>query len=168
VRPFYLSLLGANFTRPRDSEDFRKRLGEATIAISDRQIDQLLAAPEWRGRLAASWFVGLTRRSQFVGPIIDLLVASELVYAGQGYCMALALVGDEECAAGLCRYLRRYLPINGRFYNQDWAIGALAHVRGGPPAEFLDPPLWEEWLNPTDGIRRVAEVIRFLRQHRMV
>lgn len=135
VRPFYLSLLGGRFTRTdaRGGEGFAKRIEEAACAISDDQIERLLGQEEWRGRLAAAWFVGLSKRSKFVRRIADLLISSEVTYAGQGYCIALGLIGNDECVDGLRSYLAKFLPLNGRFYDQDWALGALALITGSPP-----------------------------------
>lgn len=39
-----------------------------------------------------------------------MLLASELVYAGQGYCFALARLGAEQDAEILTAYLDHYLP----------------------------------------------------------
>jgi hypothetical protein len=171
VRPFYLSLLHGNFTDgtvPKN-KDLPSQLAGAAKAISDEEIDCLLAEREWRGRLTAAWLAGLSRRSKFVAPIVGLLMASELVYAGQGYCVALGLIGNDECVGGLRSYLRKYLPLNGRFYDQHWALGALAHIEGYPPNEFLDSVLWAEANDDRalDGVRRFQEIVLYLRRHHM-
>lgn len=57
-----------------------------------------------------------------------MLLDSELVYAGQGYCFALARFGEPEDAEILAAYLDRYLPRKDCVYNQDRAIGALLHL----------------------------------------
>lgn len=174
VRPFYLSLLGGRFTRTdaRGGEGFAKRIEEAACAISDDQIERLLGQEEWRGRLAAAWFVGLSKRSKFVRRIADLLISSEVTYAGQGYCIALGLIGNDECVDGLRSYLAKFLPLNGRFYDQDWALGALALITGSPPEEFLDPALWvfdqNLSMKPLEGVRRVNEIAHYLRQRRII
>jgi len=58
-------------------------------AGSDRELATLLDS-EWRSRLTASWLIGLDRREQFRAKIGEQLLSSELTYAGQGYCLALA------------------------------------------------------------------------------
>lgn len=144
VRPFYLSLLNGNFTS-RDSDRagaLPQKIAEAAREISDAQIFRLFREREWRGRLTAAWFVGLTRRVSFIPEIAELLLASETVYAGQGYCVALGLIGGQQCQHHLRRYLKEYLPLRGRFYDQTWALGALAYIEDAPPQEFLDPMLW--------------------------
>ena len=171
VRPFYLSLLHANFLHKEGSSDLAARISDAGRTISDDQIGRLFGEPDWRGRLCAGWFVGLTKRHRFVQPIANLLIASAQTYAGPGYCVALGLLGTDECARHLHAYLRKYLPLNGRFYDQGWAIGALAHIEGHLPAEFVEPALWsegEQTIDPAKAIHRFNEISDFLAQHHMI
>lgn len=179
VRPVYLKLLHGNFTRLDDIEGsgFRKAVTDAARTITDQQIIRLLDEREWRGRLSAGWFVGLTGRTQFIQTIGRLLLASELVYAGEGYCVALGLIGNDECNSLLSAYLNEYLPLKGRAYNQDWAIGALAHLRGEPPREYLDPDLWRDptiwsdgtyFMDPYQGIQLFRHLVNYLSDHRLI
>jgi Family of unknown function (DUF6000) len=173
VRPFYLQLLRANFTRANEAEagSFRKAILTAASTISNEQITRLLIEREWRGRLSAAWFVGLKNRGNFIPSIRKLLLASEMVYAGQGYCVALGIVGGEECRGILRDYLRSYLPLNGRVYNQDWAIGALAHLEGVAPSEFIRRELWcdgDYFMDPHAGIESFSSMILYLRRHHMI
>jgi len=172
VCPFYLRLLHGNFTRPRDAAggSLRPDIAAAASTISDEQIERLLIEREWRGRLCAAWFTGLSKRASFVPSIGELLLASEVVCAGEGYCMALGLIGSEECARLLRSYLEVYLPLNGRVYNQDWAIGALSYIEGSVPPEYLGKELWRDGeyvMDPAEGIEAFAEVVSYLRQYRM-
>jgi hypothetical protein len=144
VRPFYLKLLQGNFAHQDEGGEFNSQLASAASAISDDQLSRLLAEKEWRGRLCAGWLVGLSGRATFVTSIGEKLLASEVAYAGQGYCAALGLIGGKQSAEPLRAYLGRYLPLAGRFYDQDWALGALANIEGAPPAEFLAPDLWRD------------------------
>jgi hypothetical protein len=173
VRPFYLRLLHGNCTRlsETDGDIFRRAAASAANAISDEQIRRLLTEREWRGRLCAAWFIGLSKRASFIHLIAAMLLASELVYAAQGYCAALGLIGGDESARVLCSYLETYLPLNGRIYNQDWAIGALAHVEGTPPPEFVEKALWRDgtyFLDPAEGIERFGEIVTYLRQYGII
>lgn len=173
VRPFYLSLLHANFRRPdrADGSGIRQAIVNAANTISDEQIERLLIEREWRGRLCAAWFIGLSKRTRFVNLIGKLLLASEMVYSGQGYCVALGLVGGEHCAGLLRSYLNAYLPLNGRVYNQNWAIGALAHIEAVPAPEFLDQALWRHgdyFMDPQNGIEEFSRIISYLYQNHMI
>ncbi|MGH3393005.1 MAG: DUF6000 family protein [Actinomadura sp.] len=81
-----------------------------------------------RSRLTAAWLIGVDRRTKFRQALADLLLESALVYAGEGYCFALARFGQPEDADILAAYLDRFLPRKDCHYNQDWAIGALLHL----------------------------------------
>jgi len=121
--------------------------------------------------MTAAWFVGLTGRKSFIRQIAELLLASEMVYAGSGYCVALGIIGGDECAGYLRSYLRKYLPLKARFYDQECAIGSLAHIENGAPQEFLDPALWTDdghALDPGRGIQNFEQIYRHLREHRMI
>lgn len=172
VRPFYLGLLHGNlihFDKYKISA-FSTELQAAATSISDEQLGHLLNL-SWHGRLCAGWFIGLTKRASFVRLIGEMLLASESVFAGQGYCVALGLIDDKECARLLHAYLRTYLPPNGRFYDQDWAIGALAHIEGSPPREYLRQELWrdgDQIIDPAQGIETFQEIVAYLRQYRMI
>lgn len=120
--------------------------------------------------MVAGWLVGLSKRAVFVDEIAALLLASEQPYVGQGYCVALGLVGDDQCRKHLRAYLSKYLPLNGRFYDQEWAIGALAHIEHAPPQEYLLPEFWAEGnrhMHPSDAIERFAALIDYLNAKRM-
>jgi hypothetical protein len=182
VRPLYMSLLDANFTRrmnlgahqmgrtENDLSTVRAQIVVAAKTISDEQIRSLLSIPEWRGRLVAGWLVGLSMRTAFVEEIAELLLASKLVYAGQGYCVALGLIGDDICRKYLREYLSKYLPLLGRFYDQEWVIGALAHIERNPPKEFLLSELWIDGnrrMNPLEAIQSFSELVAYLNVNQM-
>ena len=174
VGPFYSSLLNGNLMRWSEEPHKPRQLapiGKAARKISDADLKLLFAQSEWRGRLTAAWFAGLTKRAKFVDTIGPLLLESELVYAGQGYCLAMGLIGGPKCEEYLCSYLKKYLPARGRVYNQTWAIGALAYLRGARPEEFLKPLLWEESsrnMDPEHGIKDFAGLISFLEKNRLI
>jgi hypothetical protein len=170
VRPLYLRLLHGNFTHlsEADGEGFRRAAASAASAISDEQIRRLLTERDWRPRLCAAWFTGLSNRTSFIRLIAEMLLASEFCYAGQGYCAALGLIGGDESARVLRSYLETYLPLNGRIYDQDWAV---ALVEGAPPPEFVEKALWQDgdyFLDPAKGIEHFSEIVSYLRQYGMI
>jgi hypothetical protein len=181
VVPLYMPLLHANFLKQpglgdlvqRTEEELvatRSRIATAAMAISDVQIQALLADGGWRERLVAGWLVGISRRVAFVDAVACLLLASQQPYCGQGYCVALGLIGDSECRRYLREYLSKYLPPSGRFYDQEWAIGALTHLGQKPPQEYLAKELWMDGkrsMNPSRGIEQFAELVRHLNAHSM-
>ena len=54
--------------------------------------------------------IGLRGWDSYTERLGVLLREGELVYAGQGYCVALALIGTTDAAEELCAYLERWLP----------------------------------------------------------
>lgn len=144
----YLYLLGGNFTRTMSAGEraaFLQALHAAAREISDKELEILLES-EWRSRLTASWLIAIDRRERFRDRLAELLLASELVYAGEGYCLALARFGTDQDAAVLMAYLDRY-PAARYAYNQDWALGALLHVdqvRGSSHAAEYPASNWPQ------------------------
>ena len=170
VAPFYLKLLHGNFAR--DAGDrLHDKIAEAARTISDPALDLLLRTSEWRGRLSAAWFIGLSGRTHYVDRLAELLIESELVYAGQGFCIALGLIGGSRSAAHLRRYLEAYLPPAGRDYDQEWAAGALKHILGTLPPDLSAPAMWNDGTVAIDAERgsiRVANIVSYLLAHEMI
>ena len=147
----YLDLLHGNFVRlpAEERAKFLQALGLDSRSVTDAQLEFMLQ-PNWRSRITAAWMIGLDRREQFRERIGDLLLASELTYAGQGYCIALALLGTTDDASLLTTYLDHYLRRPECRYDQEWALGALLHLDGAlgttHAAGFLEPDgLWSQW-----------------------
>jgi hypothetical protein len=131
VRPDnrYLQLLHGNFLRLGGPErtNFVQSLVAAARQATLPELTVLLDG-EWRARLTGAVPAGIARRTVLRERIGELLLASELVYDGQGYCSALASFGTPEDAAVLTWYLDRYLPQTQLRYDQPWALGALLHI----------------------------------------
>ncbi len=147
----YMKLLGGNFLLLDEGKRrrFLKHLAKDARQVSDRELATLLES-EWRARLTAAWLIGLDRREQFRDELGELLLASELCYAGQGYCFALARFATPADASILASYLDTYLPQLDKRYDQDWALGALLHVDAelgtDQTARFLaERGLWQQW-----------------------
>ncbi|MFJ9690541.1 DUF6000 family protein [Kitasatospora sp. NPDC101183] len=131
-----------------------------SLQASDQEIRALLGY-EWRSRLTAARLVGVARRVEWRERIGDLLLASELTYAGQGYCFALARFGGQDDADILVSYLNRYLPQLECRYGQEPALGALMRMDsqlGTRHAERFASPdgLWERWVDALPHTRGTA------------
>lgn len=148
----YMKLRGVNALRETgaDRGSFETALTDDARQITDADLDRLLEF-EWRARLTAAWLIGLDRRTRFRPVLGDLLLNSELVYCGQGYCFALARFGQPEDADILTTYLDRYLPRTDCPYDQEWAIGALLHLD-----ERLGTDHAERFLAPSGAWHRSA------------
>ncbi|WP_157522660.1 DUF6000 family protein [Herbidospora cretacea] len=156
--PRYMNLMG-NFLGLSDRKVIRfgRALAKDARRISDHDLSVLLDG-EWRARLTAAWLIGLDRRVQFRERLSTMLLDSELVYAGAGYCLALARFGEDEDAAILSSYLDRYLPQVENRYDEK-----LATDHAG---RFLTPNgLWETFSpddpDASDCKRAMAEQVSF-------
>jgi hypothetical protein len=125
----YLKLLHGNVLGLHGSErtSFMLAMGQDAQQITDHELSTLLDS-EWRARLTAAWLIGLDRRTRFRDRLAGLLLDSQLVYAGQGYCLALARFETTADTDLLCAYLDRYLPRGDLHYDQHWSVGALLHL----------------------------------------
>jgi hypothetical protein len=164
----YLKLLGGNFMT---MDTVQRRLFLQQLAASARQASDhdlaVLLDSDWRSRLTASWLIALDRRQQFRQRIEELLLASELAYAGQGYCFALARFATTADADLLAAYLDAYLPQPDKRFDQHWALGALLYLdeqlTASRAARFLaDGGLWQQWSTSEKTPAELRELIRQL------
>jgi hypothetical protein len=147
----YLELLHGNFLRLDEPArtTFTHKLAAAARQITLDELTLLLDG-EWRCRLTAAVLAGIGRRLEVREPIGQLLLDSELTYAGQGYCTALATFATSHDADLLTQYLERYLPQTELRYDQDWAMAALQHVDTQLDTAYAQPFMapngaWEQW-----------------------
>ncbi|UXY21916.1 DUF6000 family protein [Streptomyces cynarae] len=142
------SLLGMG---GRERTKFLQKLGQAAGKTSPRELDTLLDGG-WRERKTAAWLIAVAGRSEFRDRLGELLLASEGPYAGQAYCVALAIFGTRADADLLVAYLDRYLRRPDLYYDQEAALGALllldAKLGADCAARFLAPEgLWQQWID---------------------
>lgn len=148
----YAKLLHGNFAGlmgAAEREVFLRALAEDAQQITDDELELLLGA-DWRPRITAAWLIGADRRDRFRARIRELLLESDLVFAGQGYCFALARFGTFADAEILVSYLDRYLPRLDLRYDQLWALAALHHIDAdlttAYTSRYTGPGgLWERW-----------------------
>jgi hypothetical protein len=145
--------LGGGLGRMTESErtGFARALGEAAADITPRELTVLLEGG-WRERRTAAWLIAVARRTEFRERLGELLLASEVCYAGSAYSVALATFGTSADADLLAAYLDRYLRRPDLYYDQTAAIGALLHLDtslGTDRADqFLAPNgLWHQWID---------------------
>lgn len=163
VTPFYMHLLHGNFRNCLLAEEVSDERDQMVAAfqrclanVDPTVVAVLLHQPEWRARLAGSWYAGLRDWPQFTDELGAMLVESQMCFAGQGYCVALACFADVTSAEHLCRYLDVWLPQVEKHYDQDWALPALVWVdqQLGTcyAARYLMPGgLWEQWASRHQG-----------------
>ncbi|MGW5510677.1 DUF6000 family protein [Streptomyces albogriseolus] len=148
----YLKLGGSvmRMTGP-DRAKFTRELGEAAGDITPRELTVLLEGG-WRERKTAAWLIAVARRTEFRERLGELLLASEVCYAGTAYSVTFATFGTPADADLLAAYLDRYLRRPDLYYDQPVAMGALLHLdaklRADQAARFLAPDgLWHQWID---------------------
>ncbi|MEV7549956.1 DUF6000 family protein [Amycolatopsis sp. NPDC089917] len=155
----YSKLLHGNFAgmmSDPERETFLTGLVEDARRITDEDLETLLD-DGWRPRITAAWLIGVDRRTAWRERVRDLFLESGMVFAGQGYCFALARFGTIADAEILVSYLDQYLARPDLRYDQQWALAALHHIdadlRTAYTSRYLRPGgLWESWSakNSTD------------------
>jgi Family of unknown function (DUF6000) len=129
VTPHHLLVLGANYLQAStDEQVLFNHWVATTLPALEQGVVQRLLQGYWREQLVGSWLCGLKGWHQFGPAIGDLLVASKMGFAGQGYCFALACFATEAGAAHLTQYLAKYLPRPDLAYDQEWAMPALLWI----------------------------------------
>jgi Family of unknown function (DUF6000) len=163
-------ILGGNLLRLAEPErgQFMQNLAHAAAEITPEELSILLEGG-WRERKTAAWLIAIAGRIEFRAQLGELLLASEAVYAGRGYCVALAQFQTEDDAQLLITYLDKYLPRRDLSYDQAMALGALMHIDTAlnteHAARFLAPGgLWQQWIagRPSplnEGAQRSREFI---------
>src|ERR1041384_2314278 len=127
----YRQLLHGNVLDMEQGEraGFGSALASDAVQVMDAEIELLLDG-DWRAQITGAWLIGLGRRVRHRERVRDLLLASKLVFAGQGFCFALARFGTYEDARALVDYLDLYLQRPDLQYDQPWALGALLCLDG--------------------------------------
>ena len=154
VRPFYGLFLHGNCLADQPCAEpsrtgFQSMVTRAARAITPETARTLLQAG-WREAICAAWFIGIRQWAEFLPQMREAFLASEMCYAGQGYCVALACLPSEDSASALREYLGAYLPRPDLHYDQGYALGALLVVDEQlgrhHTAQYLDPGgAWEQW-----------------------
>lgn len=162
----HLKLLHANFLDLPDSKQgpFLDDLSEDARTIPEHDLKVLLSS-EWRSNLTAAYLIAISARTRYRDELGQKLVDSHLVYAAQGYCIALASFGDAASARWLVRYLETWLPQTSRRFDQAWAMASLivADQRlGSAHAEqFLTADgLWQAWRREPDNLDLTLTTVR--------
>ena len=125
-QPLYLLLLHANFLRETGEplHQFTAAFRRTVDSVPPHVLNEWLTAT-WREKLVAAWGIAARRDHRFRRAIHDQLLASASCFCGQGFCVAPASFADPEAANSLAAYLQKFIPINDREYDQEWAAAAL-------------------------------------------
>jgi uncharacterized protein DUF6000 len=120
VIPFYMTSFS-------DSA-FLKHLKPIAQELSEEVVAHLLGDFNWRTRIVGAWFSAIKQYVEFEQVIGNLLLRSDVCYAGGGYCIALASFNTKASTEFLCMYLDYYLSRPDLYFDQGDAMGALAYL----------------------------------------
>ena len=124
VMPHYMTSLSAYEHQPANA--LLVDVGAATEAL----VAELLANFNWRPRTVGARLAMLNDMTTFEHQIGRLLLRSDVCYAGQGYCVALASFASDAAVEFLEQYLDYYLSQPQLWFDQNAAVGALAWTDG--------------------------------------
>jgi hypothetical protein len=144
VAPFYLNLLSP---AKADVEQFAKASEQITLD----DIKKMLGDFNWRMRICGAYFAAIKNYKELDEIIGRHLVKSEVTYAADGYCLALATFDTEISRKYLKKYLDYYLDRKDLWFDQEDAFCALEyldkdHVKGLQEkwSSFVsDKPNWD-------------------------
>ena len=168
VVPFYMEMDFAAL------ETLTIQLREVLPDLTPEIIEKLFADLDWRTRQTGAWFAALMDWRQFTDAIGERLLRSEVCYAGQIYCRALASFATPEAAEYLQRYLEFYLRHFECWYDQNAAMGALFWLddRQGTDRASAFLKMWNDFIadkpnwNLEDSKKHFSEQMRRLAQLR--
>jgi Family of unknown function (DUF6000) len=122
VLPFYTNSLS------NADGDTINQFSSAAQKIDIDTVQRLLGDFNWRTRIAGAYFAAINNYKELLDVIGRHLLKSEVCYAGQGYCLALAAFGGDEAKHYLSSYLDYYLERRDLFYDQSDAFCALEYL----------------------------------------
>lgn len=131
VVPFYMASLSGDRV---NIEQFATVAKEITLD----DVKLLLGDFNWRTRISAAFFAAINNYSELDEIIGRHLVKSEVVYAGDGYCLALATFGTDKSKEYLKKYLDYYLERKDLWYDQNDAICALEYLDKDSALKYME------------------------------
>lgn len=131
----------------------------------------------WRNALCGGWYAGIQKNAALLPDLREELLASRSCFQSQGYCFALARLGTPEAVNALLDYLKEYLPVGDREYDQRWAIGALTWLDNQHSTThataFMEPELWDVVhfgrklgaFDPLEGVQKVRNIMHLVEDY---
>lgn len=150
VKPFYMP----NLCLP----SFQNNFALVRDELDDDVIMSLLENFDWRPRQVGAIFAAIQKRTDFVTPIGNLLLKSELCYAGRSYALALASFGTSESIAFLERYLDYYLAQADLPFDQFDVFAALIVIdrETGKRRHEAFTKRWESFIEIQRNIEQIV------------
>jgi hypothetical protein len=161
VSPFYMNFLGLHFLKP----GFEVALGCVYATIDQTVIEALLSKFNWRPRIVGGHFAAIKNVSGVEHLLGKLLLRSDVCFAAEGYCVALARFNSKSSRQYFADYLDYYLTRRDLEFDQGTVMGALGYLdrlNGGNDLDrFL--PRWQEFIG-SEGCSADQTIARFSRR----
>ena len=140
VAPFYLG--------SKDTDEFRKNYLEISGSIDTKLVSKLLGDFNWRPRSVGAYFAALSNMNSLEENIGNLLLRSDVCYAGHDYCIALASFSSPEAINYLNEYLEYYLEQPDLWFDQSSAMAALSFIGANNETDLVTPhtAAWESFV----------------------
>lgn len=158
ISPFYLT--------DRSTEEFREKCRNVVDSVDEDIVIKLLGDFNWRSRSVGAYFAALLDMKVFEGNIGNLLLRSDVCYAGSDYCLALASFSSPEAVEYLNQYLEYYLNQHDLWFDQNSAMGALSYIGSKNKTDLvsLHLPAWNEFIANKPNWDLLATTARFAEQ----
>ena len=140
VWPFYMSFPGAT--------EFDATFERVHAAVDHCLIVTLLSEGNWRPRIVGAFFAAIKNVGEAEPLIGTLLLRSDVCYAADGYCLALARFNSEGARGCLAAYLDYYLARRDLWFDQGVAMGAVAYLDRANGTNELGRfmPQWQQFV----------------------
>ncbi len=140
VRPFYM--FGIN--KP---DEFSAAYQPIRNELSENVIEILLGYFNWRTRIVGAYFCAIERIDKYIDIIGVHLLKSQVCYAGNGYCLALAAIDSHKSVEYLEKYLDYYLRRKDLHFDQISAFAALSWLGKRHAKDYLSQfeEIWDEF-----------------------
>jgi hypothetical protein len=152
VRPFYHEI-------GHTDQQWVKILTSRKSGITEEVISKCLGDFNWRTRQTGAFFSAITNQKQFIKPIGEHLLKSEVCYAGGVYCMVLASFNTKDCVDYLNTYLNYYLTRTDLWFDQREAMEAILYLDKINQTQYFErhQHLWLKFIeNKTNWNRDIA------------
>jgi Family of unknown function (DUF6000) len=141
VFPFYMT--------PLSDQDFHVAYAKIHSECDLEIVKQLLGEFNWRPRRVGAYFSAIAGFNSLETVIGNLLLRSDVCYAGGSYCLALAQFNTKTSLDFIEEYLRYYLEQKDLWFDQSAAMSAVAYldkINGTDNlAKFI--PQWQSFMS---------------------
>lgn len=158
VAPFYLGR--------KDTGEFRENYLAIKDSVDVELVSKLLGDFNWRPRSVGAYFAALGSMADLEDNIGNLLLRSDVCYAGHDYCLALASFSSPEAIHCLNQYLEYYLEQQDLWFDQKSAMAALSFIGANRGEDLVRPHMgaWETFVSNRPNWDLASSIESFSKQ----